>query len=136
MTQNKEMLKCPCGSNLNYSECCGRAHRDQSMAKTALQLMKSRYSAYVLGKIDYIKQTTHPKKRKSYDFDQLKRWSKESEWCGLEILDAGSKDEKVTKDIVKFKAKFIQSQKMHEHVELSRFEKKKGLWYYLDGDVS
>ena len=38
---------CPCGSGGKYKKCCQKYHKG-ALAKDALTLMKSRYSAYAL----------------------------------------------------------------------------------------
>ena len=47
---------CPCGGFL-YSSCCAPLHRGECQAATAEQLMRSRYSAYALGEVEYLLQT-------------------------------------------------------------------------------
>jgi len=128
-------MKCPCGSNLEYIQCCGKIHHDLTKAETALQLMKSRYAAYVLGKIDFVKASTHPKTRKKYDYDSLKNWSKSSEWLKLEIIDQGMNIPDIDKDEVTFEAHYVNAGKNTVHGEHSRFEKKKDIWYYVDGEL-
>lgn len=49
---------CPCGGGA-YRSCCGPLHRGNQRAKTAEQLMRSRYSAFARGEIDYL-LATHP----------------------------------------------------------------------------
>ena len=49
---------CPCGGGA-YRSCCGPLHRGDQRAKTAEQLMRSRYSAFARGEIDYL-LATHP----------------------------------------------------------------------------
>ena len=54
---------CPCQSGQAYGECCGVWHHgiDESVhATTPEALMRSRYSAYVLGLLDYLLKTWHP----------------------------------------------------------------------------
>ncbi len=50
--------KCPCGSGKKYKICCFRLHKGL-LAKNALELMKSRFSAYAVGDANYIIKTTH-----------------------------------------------------------------------------
>ena len=45
---------CPCGSSLVYGSCCGPLHWATTRAETAEQLMRSRYTAFVLGDVDYL----------------------------------------------------------------------------------
>ncbi|HWS26863.1 MAG TPA: YchJ family metal-binding protein, partial [Xanthomonadales bacterium] len=53
---------CPCGSQLPYRDCCGHYHAGVA-APDALALMRSRYSAYVLGDRDYLLRTWHASTR-------------------------------------------------------------------------
>ena len=57
--RQKESLQCPCGSALEYESCCGRWHESLA-APDALALMKSRYSAFVKKRGDYLLATWHP----------------------------------------------------------------------------
>ena len=53
---------CPCGRPRAYATCCGRWHAgpDALQAPTAEDLMRSRYSAFALGLLDYLRDTWHP----------------------------------------------------------------------------
>src|ERR1035437_9077691 len=54
---------CPCDSGQSYAACCGPWHSGLAVgahAPTPQALMRSRYSAYVLGLIDYLLATWHP----------------------------------------------------------------------------
>ncbi|MDQ6967588.1 MAG: YchJ family metal-binding protein, partial [Mariprofundaceae bacterium] len=50
---------CPCGSNKPFASCCRPIIANDS-ASTAEQLMRSRYSAFVLGDAEYLLKTWHP----------------------------------------------------------------------------
>ena len=50
---------CPCGG-ADYASCCGRFHRGEALPGDAQTLMRSRYSAYVLGEVEWLRQTWHP----------------------------------------------------------------------------
>jgi SEC-C motif-containing protein len=56
------LTPCPCGNNAGYARCCGPLH-DGAVAQTAEMLMRSRYSAYVLKREDYLLATWHPSTR-------------------------------------------------------------------------
>jgi SEC-C motif-containing protein len=47
--------------------------------------MRSRYSAYATGNIDYIVDTHDPDRKGEVDRKNTELWSKSSEWVGLEI---------------------------------------------------
>ena len=73
--------RCPCGSGLPLGECCGRLHDGTATAATAEQLMRSRYSAFVLGDAAYLLATWHPSTRpRSLELDDAVRWT------GLDVL--------------------------------------------------
>jgi SEC-C motif domain protein len=125
---------CPCGSDATYVNCCGPFHAairnsepDGPFAPTPEALMRSRYSAYVLGLIDYLLATWHPSTTPGdLELSPLK-------WLGLEVrahevsTDAG---------VVEFIARFRvdgRAQRLHE---TSRFVREAGRWYYIDGVMS
>ena len=51
---------CPCGSNIRLADCCGAVIAGRRAPDTAVALMRSRYSAYVLGDTDYLQRSWHP----------------------------------------------------------------------------
>ena len=50
---------CPCTSTLPYAACCGPLHRLEREAEDAPALVRSRYSAFALGEIEYLYRTLH-----------------------------------------------------------------------------
>jgi SEC-C motif-containing protein len=64
---------CSCQSGTPYTQCCQPLHTGQVKALKAEQLMRSRYSAFVLGKIEYLIATLHPDKRQTDDHQTLKK---------------------------------------------------------------
>ena len=123
--------KCPCGSNLKYKKCCQVFHKGK-IANTALELMKSRYSAYVVKDVKYIIKTTHVN-NPDYTNDFLP-WEKDlldfcnaSEFKNLKILEFIEEDEI---SYVKFYVSVIIDGNDQSFTEKSRFEKKNGVWLY------
>src|SRR5678816_980837 len=58
-------VKCPCHSKKRYADCCGPLHKGTRPAATPEELMRSRYSAFALGEVDYLAKTLckdHPDK--------------------------------------------------------------------------
>jgi SEC-C motif-containing protein len=110
---------CPCGSALAYNACCGPLHRGVRQAGSAVELMRSRYSAYVRGDADYVFRTWHPRTRpESVSLEGGPTWT------GLTIEGYGE-------DWVTFTASYVGGS-MHER---SRFERRAGRWFYVDGEV-
>ena len=82
----KTTALCPCQSSLYYEDCCGRFHSGNLFPETAEQLMRSRYSAFVLKNIPYIVQTTVPSQQTLLDEKALQDWADETQWLGLDIV--------------------------------------------------
>ena len=101
-------------------------------AKTAEDLLRARYSAFVTHNVDYIWDTHHTKTRKDVSREEIENWAKESEWMGLKILQkeaGGAGDEKGT---IVFHAKYQTAGKPQDHYEHAVFEKEGGNWKFLD----
>ncbi|MEY2891840.1 MAG: hypothetical protein RJA98_1748 [Pseudomonadota bacterium] len=135
---------CPCGGGafssasssatdgLTYGACCARWHSGAQhlQAPTAESLMRSRYSAFVLGLHDYLLATWHPRTRPATlgpDEPGLR-------WLGLHVKQHRPIDaDHATVEFVA-RSKFGgRAQRMHE---VSRFERDaQGHWLYIDGEV-
>lgn len=126
---------CPCGSQIDYSECCGLLHDGKAKAKTAEQLMRSRYAAFVKGEVDYLYQTLAPESRKDYDPKATKDWSSSVKWKGLKIVktEGGGAGDK--EGMVEFVATYTKDKQGLDHHEVSTFRKdENGTWFFIDGD--
>ena len=68
--------------------------------------MRSRYTAYAIGAIEYLEESIHPAYREGVDRDSTKTWSENADWQGLDILatEAGGPDDQ--KGVVEFRARF------------------------------
>jgi SEC-C motif domain protein len=55
-------VSCPCGAGPSYDRCCGPLH-DGAPAPTAEALMRSRYSAFAVGRADHLFRSWHPRTR-------------------------------------------------------------------------
>lgn len=128
---------CPCGRvdakkrAVAYADCCGRYvdHFGDAPSPDAEHLMRSRYSAFVLERADYLLTTWHPSTRPaSLDFDEA------TKWLGLEVREhkaTGADTAEVT-----FVARYrVQGRAVRLH-ERSRFVREDGRWFYVDGDQS
>lgn len=125
---------CPCdlgaSRRLALADCCGRYHAGplHLQAPDALALMRSRYSAYVLDRLDYLRATWDAS-RCPVDLAVNEPGLR---WLGLEIrkhrvIDADHQE-------VSFVARSKFAGKAHRLVETSRFERRDGRWIYLDGE--
>jgi SEC-C motif-containing protein len=120
--------KCLCGSGKKYKECCFKCHKINS-APNALLLMKSRYTAYVIGNANFIIKTTHPdsphfEEDKKEWIKSIKEFSK-SNFKKLEIIEFIDGEKEA---FVEFKA-YIDDFIMHERSQFLKEDK----WYYVKG---
>lgn len=119
-------MNCPCHSGKSYQECCQPFHSGK-WPLTALELMRSRYSAYALNLVDYIIETTFPEEQKSLDRDSIQLFSKNTLFQDLNILEFIEGD---PISYVTFKAILSQHSRDMSFVEKSEFEKVNGRWFY------
>ena len=124
---------CPCGrlgangKSLTLSQCCG-PYLAGAPAPDAHALMRSRYSAFVLGDEKYLMQSWHPRTR-----PREVKPEPGTKWLGLEVrshkqLDAINAE-------VEFVARYRVAGRAVRLHERSRFLKEESRWYYLDGDI-
>jgi len=125
---------CPCGSGDSLGQCCGRYHAGTAAPSAAL-LMRSRYSAYVLGLIDYLQATTLPAQQAALDLDGMRHWSLESTWLGLEVGESTVLGGKPEHALVSFTARWHDQSGEHVHQERSAFVQNDGHWYFIDPTV-
>jgi SEC-C motif domain protein len=122
---------CPCDPGRPYTACCGRFHSGalHLQAPDAPSLMRSRYSAYVLGLTDYLLETWHPSTRPA----SIAPDPPGMKWLGLEVRRQGhSDDEHATVEFVARSKLAGRAQRLHE---TSRFVREGRRWFYLDGDL-
>ena len=123
---------CPCrlpAALPRYADCCGRFHATAAAAPDAEALMRSRYSAFVLGLSDYLLATWHTSTRPP----TLEPDPAGLKWLGLEVRHHVITD--IDHASVEFVARSKLGGRAHRLHELSRFVREDGRWYYVDGDV-
>ncbi|MFU8837588.1 MAG: YchJ family protein [Thiohalomonadaceae bacterium] len=128
-TPGQIIQDCPCGSGHRYTRCCGRYHQGEP-APSAEALMRSRYSAYVLGLLDYLRHSWHP------DTCPGELMLEPGlRWLGLKIhhTEAGGPADN------EGRVTFVARHKLHGRAgrlqENSRFVRHQGRWVYLDGEI-
>ena len=124
---------CWCDSGKTFNRCCGPLLNLSELAKTAKQLMRSRYTAHSCGGYgDYLVATWHPDYRTGLDAAALS--IKTTDWQSLNIVDSGQEHDSA---FVEFVARYLESSgEAGVHHERSRFLRIGGRWYYVDGRVS
>ncbi|MFL1895311.1 YchJ family protein [Aquimarina sp. 2-A2] len=125
------MTKCPCGTAKTYADCCELIHRNIHNAKTAEDLMRSRYTAFVLANGVYLMKSHHSTTRPVHEKEEIVAWAKSVQWIRLEVLGTtkgGSNDKKGT---VHFKAYFFEGGIVQTIEEHSLFEREEEHWVYV-----
>lgn len=124
---------CPCGLTgsrgqpLALADCCGR-YLDGAPALDAQALMRSRYTAFVLGRTDYLRATWHPDTCPA-DPSPVPG----TKWLGLEVRDHRVVDAAHAE--VEFVARYRVGGRAVRLHERSRFVNEQGRWLYVDGDL-
>ncbi|SCK20844.1 YchJ family protein [Vogesella sp. LIG4] len=130
--QSTQAAGCPCGQAFSYEHCCGRYHQGE-LPQTAEQLMRSRYSAYVLRNEPYLLATwasaTRPPALELSADDGVK-------WLGLTVLGHEAGQAGDDNGTVRFVARYKVGGRAFRLQENSRFVREDGAWRYLDGEVS
>ena len=137
------LASCPCGRvdpkkrAMAYADCCGRFvdHFNDVPAPDAEHLMRSRYSAFVLARADYLLATWHSSTRPaSLDFDAG------AKWLGLDVREHKTTGADAAEVVFVARYRLAGKQalssagpavRLHER---SRFVCEDGRWFYVDGD--
>lgn len=125
--------KCPCGSGVNYTECCERYISNINLPTSPEELMRSRYTAYSMAKIDYIAITMCGKAFQGFDVEESRSWARSVIWEKLQVLNSNLVNE--IKGFVEFKAYFRENNQQCILHEKSEFHKINGKWFYVDGMI-
>lgn len=122
------MKNCYCCSDKPFESCCKPFIEEIKFPEIPEELMRSRYSSYVIQNANYLMATTHVSQRKHYSISEILNWAKSNTWLKLEVITAHE-------NRVEFKAYFLndklQAQIHHEH---STFKSENGIWFYVDGE--
>jgi SEC-C motif domain protein len=135
-------VECPCGGASpgkrpgsaapRFEDCCGQfLSGGEARPANAMELMRSRYTAYVLGNTAYLRATwaveTCPD-----DLDKSDGGT--TRWLGLQIKRHAVIDR--DHEEVEFVARYKLGGRAHRLHETSRFTRNRnGDWRYVDGDI-
>ncbi len=127
---------CPCGrldarqKPLAFSECCGRYLDDfaATPAPDAQSLMRSRYSAFVLERADYLLATWHASTRPA-----ALTFERGAKWLGLQVRAQRLLVPPEYAE-VEFVARCRAAGRATRLHERSRFVLDGGRWFYLNGE--
>jgi SEC-C motif domain protein len=104
--------------------------------------MRSRYTAFTQGNIDYLIATLHPQSRRPDDKRRHRQTVSQTQWLGLTVLKTQKGQPQDKTGSVEFVAEYRDTQaggfaaaEVKQLHERSRFLQVDGQWFYVDGDV-
>lgn len=122
---------CPCGTDLRFEYCCQPILSGRAAPDTAVALMRSRYTAFVLDDAEYLAHSWHSSTRPSEVTAPAG-----VEWRRLRVRDTflGGPDDPTGE--VEFVAHFRTPEGVRDFMhERSRFARENGRWVYVDGEL-
>lgn len=134
MGKHHKTVPCPCGLG-EFDQCCGPFISHQALPETPEQLMRSRYTAFVLKDADYLQYTWHPD---YFPATPLFDHNESIKWLRLVVIKSQITD--ATHGIVEFSAHYkIQgrAEKLHEISRFTQIPAADGQlhWVYVSGDI-
>lgn len=126
---------CRCHSGRPFDVCCGPYLSGAAAPATAEALMRSRYTAYLEGAVDYLLRTTAADQRAAIDRAQLVDYCNLLRGLSLRIVASergGPDDDEGT---VTFEATLRLRGRKFVQRERSRFIREQGRWVYHSGVV-
>lgn len=148
-------MPCYCGRPEHYQHCCAPFHQGLQQANTPEQLMRSRFSAYVLRLVPYIARTYHPSKQSDFATAEIRAFAEAATFLALQVIatagaeglqhlpsDCAAVPDPAAADAaamatqlgyVHFHVRFLLGDKLHLLEEGSRFLQVQQIWSYLDG---
>ena len=125
---------CPCLSGSPYERCCGALLNGNRQAASAVQLMRSRYTAFYVADVDYLLATLHPSRRESNAVLDIQETISEVKWLGLKVIDSQSFNSHASVTFAAFYQAALGSE-LKQHCEKSEFVFEDAQWFYLQGDL-
>ena len=117
---------CPCGLG-QFAQCCARFLGGAQVPASAEHLMRSRYSAFVLGDEAYLRASWSAATCPDGPLCEA-----DIKWLGLTLLDH-QEDGDGRHATVEFVARYKVSGRAQRLHERSRFVKEQGRWCYVGG---
>jgi len=121
---------CFCGNQHPFEKCCEPLILGERRAENAEQLMRSRFSAFMVHNGQYLFDTHHRDFRQSLTPELLTKSASETEWIRLEVLSFLQHNDKQAN--VHFRAWYIDQQRLDYLEEKSEFVFDEQ-WFYTTG---
>lgn len=122
-------MLCPCGSKKNYADCCGVFIEGHDLPDTPERLMRSRFTAYKINRIEYIEQTMRGEPSIGFNLDEVRQANKRIKWLNLTVTNAPTPIGDTGS--VEFSARYLLKGTIHTMRENSLFHFQDGQWFYV-----
>ena len=119
---------CPCGSGETFGQCCQPLLAQTRVAKTADELMRSRFTAHKLGDYRHLHLTDLETAQRPY-LEEKMADGQELAWTRL-VIHAHDLGPKPDTAFVDFSAYFQAGESEQALHEKSEFVRRDGVWYY------
>ena len=123
---------CFCGNHLTFEQCCQPIISDKINPQNAEQLMRSRFTAYVIEDFPYILQTYASQQRLGLTVSQLADSAQGTKWLNLKVLAHHPHPNTAQ---VEFKAFYQADRRYYVMHELSDFVLEDDRWCYTTGVI-
>ena len=128
---------CLCGSGKDYSACCKPLHAGARPASDAVELMRSRFTAFCLGLPEYLWDTLHSQNEASVQGKdaycaKIARAPQTMQKCTLRVLDTREPDAHGVAQVL-FYADIAVHKRSRAFVEQATFVQENGEWRYIAG---
>ena len=115
---------CYCKTNHHFQNCCEPFIEGFESPSSAEQLMRARYTAFYLERLDFLNKTSLQNNILSLE---------PVSWTNLNILNVTKGQHYHTEGFIEFDAYFHNNQQHYKLHEISHFIKKSSKWLYLSG---
>jgi len=130
------MSGCPCNSGLDMDACCLPLIKGSVEASSAEALMRSRYTAYVLGEFDYIERTCDPETAEEFNRMDIERCHSDIKWTGLSVREVKGGKEGDTEGTVDFSFSYQYKGQNNAQREIASFRRAGDRWFYVDSEIN
>jgi SEC-C motif domain protein len=118
---------CPCCSGIAYGECC-LPILDGRPAPTAEALVRSRYAAFAVRRLDHVAESHAPEIRQDFNRAEAERLAEECEWKSLRIHSVTGEGEDAE---VEFVMEIRRAGGLIIKAGKSRFRREEGRWLFV-----
>ena len=126
----QKINQCFCGSTKLFSVCCQPFLSQDRNPATAEELMRSRYSAFNIGNVEYLIETLLPENRQPDDKRQIQETIDNTQWLGLKIIPELARENNKVEFVAFFEQDNNAIGQLHENSNFIQLDEK---WFYIDG---